>query len=482
MPLTKFKLSSVANDGITSAKIKDGDVATVDIADQAVTLAKLEHGTSSNNGKFLRANNGADPTYEVVAVTPTAVSDQANTSTGGFSMPTGTTAQRPGSPDTGESRYNSTTGSLEYYDSTKWISTNLIPNISSITGEINDEVTSNLVFAVTNNTASVDIVFSEGGSAFHTITGQAVSAGAFTIATPSQVYGQTAGDTISISIKNEDGTPSGNAITKTVVDRPSGGTITTYGSYRVHTFTSSGTFNSGAKTAIDVLVVAGGGAGATGNKTNASSADAGSGGGGGGMVVDSNRSVAAATNFSIVVGAGGSASSTANTQGANGSNSSGFGITAIGGGGGGLPNANGSAGGSGGGAGGGGASPNGGAGTSGQGNRGGNNHGHTGGNRYGGSGGGGAGSQGEDSTNSLNRGTNGGSAVNNAFRTGGNITYSGGGAGGAPYGHAGGTPGAGGGSYGNAGADERGGGGGGASVVGVGGDGGDGIVVIRYAI
>ena len=97
-----------------------------------------------------------------VVVTPTAISDQANTSTGGFTMPSGTTAQRPGSPDTGESRYNSTTGSLEYYDSTKWISTNLIPNISSVTGEINDEVTSNLVFAVTNNTASVDIVFSEG--------------------------------------------------------------------------------------------------------------------------------------------------------------------------------------------------------------------------------------------------------------------------------------------------------------------------------
>ena len=37
------------------------------IADQAVTLAKLEHGTSSNDGKFLRANNGGDPTFESVA-------------------------------------------------------------------------------------------------------------------------------------------------------------------------------------------------------------------------------------------------------------------------------------------------------------------------------------------------------------------------------------------------------------------------------
>jgi len=482
MPLTKFKLSSVANDGITSAKIKDGDVATVDIADQAVTLAKLEHGTSSNNGKFLRANDGADPSYEVVAVTPTAVSDQANTSTGGFTMPSGTSAQRPGSPDTGESRYNTTNGSLEFYDGTKWISTNLIPNITSITGEINDEVSSNLVFAVTSNTDTVDVIFSEGGSAFHTVTGVSVSSGAFTLATPSQVYGQTGGDTITISIKNEDGTPSSNSITKTVVDQPSGGTITTYGSYRVHTFTSSGTFNSGAKTAIDVLLVGGGGAGATGNKNHASNADAGGGGGAGGMIVESNKSVAAATNFSIVVGAGGAKNTNQNTAGTSGASSSGFGLTAIGGGAGGTVNAAGASGGSGGGGGGGGASPQGGAGTSGQGYRGGHNFGHTGNNRYGGSGGGGAGSQGEDSTTSLNRGTNGGSATNNAFRTGSNIAYSGGGAGGAPYGQNGGTPGSGGGSYGNDGVDERGGGGGGASVVGTGGSGGDGIVVIRYAI
>jgi len=49
-----------------------GDVSmtrtgAVTIADQAVTLAKLEHGTSSNDGKFLRANNGADPTFETVS-------------------------------------------------------------------------------------------------------------------------------------------------------------------------------------------------------------------------------------------------------------------------------------------------------------------------------------------------------------------------------------------------------------------------------
>ena len=36
------------------------------INNEAVTLAKLPHGTSSTDGKFLRSNNGADPTFETV--------------------------------------------------------------------------------------------------------------------------------------------------------------------------------------------------------------------------------------------------------------------------------------------------------------------------------------------------------------------------------------------------------------------------------
>ena len=54
-------LTRITSDGIT-----DGTISTADLADQSVTLAKLPHGTSSNNGKFLRANNGADPTFETI--------------------------------------------------------------------------------------------------------------------------------------------------------------------------------------------------------------------------------------------------------------------------------------------------------------------------------------------------------------------------------------------------------------------------------
>ena len=66
--------TKLAPDAVTDAKLSDHvsnnslrAVGTNHIKDEAVTLAKLEHGTSSNNGKFLRANNGADPSFETVS-------------------------------------------------------------------------------------------------------------------------------------------------------------------------------------------------------------------------------------------------------------------------------------------------------------------------------------------------------------------------------------------------------------------------------
>ena len=47
----------------------DNSITSAMIIDQAVTLAKLPHGTGSTDGKFLRANNGADPSFETVTST-----------------------------------------------------------------------------------------------------------------------------------------------------------------------------------------------------------------------------------------------------------------------------------------------------------------------------------------------------------------------------------------------------------------------------
>ena len=72
-------------------------------------------------GEFLQTD-GTTATWEpVTPPTATAVSDQANTSTGYFDLPVGTDAQRPGSPGTGMLRYNSDKTELEHYAVGSWI-------------------------------------------------------------------------------------------------------------------------------------------------------------------------------------------------------------------------------------------------------------------------------------------------------------------------------------------------------------------------
>ena len=44
----------------------------------------------------------------------------ADSATGGLFLPTGTTAQRPASPATGQMRFNTTTGSVEVYNGSTW--------------------------------------------------------------------------------------------------------------------------------------------------------------------------------------------------------------------------------------------------------------------------------------------------------------------------------------------------------------------------
>ncbi len=78
MALTKISTDGVKDDAVTAGKIPanavgsselaDNAVDTNAIQDQAVALSKLPHGDSNNNGKFLRANNGADPSFETVSI------------------------------------------------------------------------------------------------------------------------------------------------------------------------------------------------------------------------------------------------------------------------------------------------------------------------------------------------------------------------------------------------------------------------------
>lgn len=319
-----------------------------------------------------------------------------------------------------------------------------------------------------------------------------------------------------------------------------GGTITTSGGQRIHTFNSSGTFtaesvgdqssgdpvgytqtftydaignlliktenstttnyfyqgtttsnyaNPHAVTAIQVtasssvaghvkvLAIGGGGGGA------GSGGGSGGGGGGGGYQYDSLHNVAS-QSYSVTVGSGGSGGGN-NSSGFNGNDSIFDSITASGGAGGGKYGNSGLDGASGGG--GGGNNNSGGSGTSGQGSNGGSGGVFSAGHTAGG-GGGGAGVAGGNASNP--NGGNGGNGLSNSI-SGASATYAGGGGGGKEnIGDVVGSGGTGGGANGgnttgNNGTANLGGGGGGAGgtdgIAHAGGNGGSGVVIISYA-
>jgi len=301
--------------------------------------------------------------------------------------------------------------------------------------------------------------------------------------------------TISFRVRSKDNSGSySSGVTITflsfVVIVASGGIIDTYTvdgvNYKSHTFLTSGTFVTTGGIA-DVLTIAGGGGG--GGPISG-------GGGAGGMVVSTNVTLPSGS-LTVTVGGGGTGGYNTNigsvTTGTNGSNSSINTISSTGGGTSQNYEGTGIDGGSGGG------SPrdgwnNGtitpGSGVSGQGNDGGVGSATGGGDGYGsGGGGGGAGSVGGDAASGV--GGDGGDGLSNLYRTGVNVTYAAGGGGGT-YNGTGGTGGSSiGGDGSNGGSNTQtsgstntgsGGGGGGYSSYRTGGNGGSGIVIVRYPI
>jgi len=324
-------------------------------------------------------------------------------------------------------------------------------------------------------------------------------------------------------------------LTQNLYITATGGTVATCGNYKIHTFTSDGTFtvscagNSGGNDQLDYMVVAGGGGGGTGG--------GGGGGGAGGFRESRNPANApawtasplasttsltvTATSFPVTIGAGG-AGGCAPTPGparcgSNGNNSVFSTITSTAGGGGGQagdaqPLAPGNPGGSGGGSGQNSPPATNSAGTGNtppvsppQGNNGG--QGNTSGNTPGSGGGGGASAVGANSPG-IRAGGNGGAGVSTSI-SGASVARSGGGGGGANGQNPGGGPptnicssspgdggtgggGNGGGSpasprpeTGGSGTANTGGGGGGNGTPGYvaggsGGTGGSGVVIIRY--
>ena len=152
-------------------------------------------------------------------------------------LPSGTTAQRPGSPVSGTMRVNSETNYVELYQGSSWFNLNYI----------------GLITAISTNA-----------------------------------------------------------------------TVTYVGNYAIHTFLTSGTFTPTSVPVggtVDYLIVAGGGAGAGYGLSG--------GGGGAGGLLTGSISVTSQFSYSLIVGAGGTGNG---SRGSSGSNSTGFSLVSIGGG------------------------------------------------------------------------------------------------------------------------------------------------------
>jgi hypothetical protein len=310
-------LGGIGNSQLTNSAVTIGSTS-VSLGATATTLAGLTSVTST---------------------TVVASGVVGSSATGALTMPSGTTAERPGTPATGMVRYNTTLGVVEYYNGTTWY---------SVTG--------------TNVTPTVEYLVVGGGGAGGRVPGTGYGsgggAGGFRTATGLAV---TAGSAITVTV-GAGGTGGGTST-------PTSGSNSVFGS-----ITSAGGGSGNTAAANNSAGVAGGsggggtgGGGGAGNtpstspsqgNNGASGTSGGNGGGGGGASAaasaqNGGAGTASSISGSSVTYAGGGGAGSNGTGGAGGgasaANGGAAGTANTGGGGGGdtLANVTGGAGGSG---------------------------------------------------------------------------------------------------------------------------------------
>ena len=502
----KFRVGSSGQLGIGGANYgTSGQVLTSGGSGSAATWSTINSDAiNEGNTKAEVIDSGSDGRF----IVETEGTQRIRIDSNGLGISSTTTAARNAGVGTaiGTIIFNSTDNKLQLYaNDLNWRGFSPSdPSISSISGTMYASSASTLTlsggnFLQTNlrvrfvqATRSVDV----------TVTVTPTSDSVASVDVPATVYNNIqANDVVSISVTNSDNVVS-NTVTLTASSLPTGGTITTSGSYRIHTFTSSGNFvNTISSLSVQYLVIAGGGGGGVAN-------GGGGGGGAGGYRINTGEmsgrrssSEAAMTintgTFPVVVGAGGAGNvhgGSSGSRGDAGTNSSFNSIVSNGGGyGGGDASRPGGGGGSGGAA-----SRNNqsrGAGTAGQGGDGGRAA--SSGSQNSGGGGGGAGELlGPDGVEN-HTGGRGANGLSSSI-TGSSVGRAGGGGGGSetPVNSSGGSASSGGGLGGCAGSIGRaptagtantGGGGGGSGDYNSGGNhngkaGGSGIVIIRYQV
>ena len=326
MALTKVQNTGIADDAVTTDKIENSTVLAADLAASSVTNAKIATNTIGNdkltnssvtiNGSSLSL--GGSATLKHIDWQAVTVADGSTTLTAtaskGYFLDTNTGVIEvflPSSPSRGD------TIVLADYSGT--FSTN---QIIINTGGQNIDSTVGTDFKVTTNNSIVELVYVDANKGW--------------LVKLNQAAGTTPGTALD-TFGGYDNVPP--------YIQATGGTITTSGDFKIHSFTGDGTFAvssapTPANNNVDYLVIAGGGSGGRAH---------GGGGGAGGYRESSGAAsgcytrsplgacVAAlpvtATSYPVTVGGGGAAPTTSpDFKGARGSNSVFSTITSTGGG------------------------------------------------------------------------------------------------------------------------------------------------------
>ena len=244
----------------------------------------------------------------------------------------GNTSARAASPDAGTLYYNTDIDSVQIYN-TEWNDIFTVPTLSNATGNLIAGQASTLTLTVVTDESTIDVEFRDGNTLLATVTGVAVSSGSASVTVPSSVYNNiTGGQNYTVRAKGEKGTRSSATQSITALTLASGGNITVVGGYAFHEFLSSATFTvpSGLSiTNAEVLIVGGGGSGGTGAVGVGANNNGGAGGGGG--VQHLTSQTLSVGSHSIVIGSGGSGVAPSNNVGNDGNPSSAFSSTAGGG-------------------------------------------------------------------------------------------------------------------------------------------------------